>query len=451
MPLPAAPALDLSGLWALDRFRRWALARLYPEGEPQGDFELARPLNWQDLARPEQRLPPGDWQVWMILAGRGFGKTRTGAETVLAWVRDETCKRMALIADTEADARTVMIEGESGLLAICAEHERPRYEPSKRKLVFPNGAIATCYSADAYEQLRGPQFDGAWVDELAKFRYPEQVWDQLMLSLRLGDNPRAVVTTTPKPLKILKELVASPEVHITRGTTFDNTANLPTSFLKRVRNRFEGTRLGHQELYGEILSQTEGTLWTPDLLERYRIKDLPPLIRVVVAIDPATTSHDLSDETGIIVAGLGQDQCGYILEDHSGRVNPTEWARRAVKAYWHHKADRVVAEVNKGGDLVERVVRSMDANVSYKAVRATRGKYTRAEPIAALYEQGRVFHVTKGLDTLEQQMCSYAPGHSSKSPDRLDALVWALTELMLIHPSAQGGSSLGRLREACEG
>ncbi|MBL0942601.1 MAG: DNA-packaging protein, partial [Alphaproteobacteria bacterium] len=255
--------------------------------------------------------------------------------------------------------------------------------------------------------------------------------------LRLGVNPRVIVTTTPKPLKIIKELVASPEVYLTRGTTFDNTANLPPSFLKSVCNRFEGTRLGHQELYAEILPETEGALWTHDLLERYRIKDVPPLIRVVVAIDPATTSHDLSDETGVIVAGLGQDQCCYILEDHSGRVNPTEWARRAVKAYWHHKADRVVAEVNKGGDLVERVVRSMDLNVSYKAVRATRGKYTRAEPIAALYEQGKVFHVAKGLDILENQMCSYTPNQSSKSPDRLDALVWAVTELMLIHPSAQ--------------
>lgn len=393
---------------------------------------------WKDMARPDQVPPPGDWRVWMILAGRGCGKTRTGAETILNWVREGQCKRIALVAETEADARKVMIEGESGILAVCGAHDRPRYEPSNRRLVWPNGAVAHCYSADRYEQLRGPQFDAAWVDELAKFRYPVETWDQLMLSLRLGDAPRAIVTTTPKPLQIINDLINDPDVHVTRGTTFDNAANLPAAFLKSVKKRFEGTRLGSQELYGEVLSQTEGALWTHTQLETARIQEIPPLTRIVIAIDPAVTSHSASDETGIIVAGLGQDQRGYILEDLSGRVSPTEWARRAVAAYWRHKADRVVAEVNKGGDLVERVVRSMDANVSYKAVRATRGKYTRAEPVAALYEQGRIVHASQGLETLERQMCSYVPGQSSKSPDRLDALVWAMTELMLAHPGAQG-------------
>lgn len=387
--------------------------------------------NWEAIARPEQLLPPGNWRTWLILAGRGFGKTRAGAEAIRAWVKSGKCKRIAFISETEADVRNVMIEGISGILSISPPFERPKYYSSHNKLVWPNGAEAHVFSADRYDQLRGPQFDGAWVDELAKFRHPQETWDQLSFSLRLSDNPQCIVTTTPRPIDLIKNLLKEEEVIVTRGSTFDNAANLSPKFLESIKKCYEGTRMGMQELYGELCSYMEGALWTQIQLERLKVAQAPLLQRIVVAIDPATTSHTASDETGIVVVGLGHDQRCYVLEDLSGRMSPGEWARKAVNSYHRLKADRIVAETNKGGDMVERIIRSVDPTVSFKEVRATRGKFTRAEPVAALYEQGVVAHLMRGLEKLEHQMCNYVPGATAASPDRLDALVWAITELVL--------------------
>ncbi|MCX7337819.1 MAG: terminase family protein [Alphaproteobacteria bacterium] len=385
--------------------------------------------NWPTHARPNQLPPLDPWKVWLILAGRGFGKTRTGAETIRAWVKDGQYKRIALVGRSIAEARDIMIDGESGLMAVHPKSDRPIFEASKNRLVWPNGAVAMVVGGDHYERLRGPQFDLAWVDELAKFRYPDQLWEQLMLCLRLGQNPRCLITTTPKPITLLEKLLESPDVAITRGSTFDNKSNLAPSFLQQIVKQFDGTRLGSQELYAELLTDRPGALWQRQMI-RYAHPDENQFQRIVIAIDPATTHHNQSDETGIVVAAMGQDQKVYILDDLSGRYSPADWGQRVAKAYFQYKADRVVAEINKGGDMVERIVRSIDPHIAYKAVRATRGKAVRAEPIAALYEQGKVFHA-RPLHALEKQLCEYIPGVTSKSPDRLDALVWAVTDLAL--------------------
>ena len=381
---------------------------------------------WRQIARPSQVAPDGDWRTWLILAGRGWGKTRTGGE----WVHEQVekgCRRIALVGPTAADVRDVMIEGESGILATGAN--RPHYEPSKRRLTWPNGAQAFAYSADEPERLRGPQHDAAWADELAAWRYPE-AWDQLMFGLRLGEDPRCVVTTTPKPTKQVKELAKADTTHLTRGTTYENLENLAPAFAEQIIRKYEGTRIGRQELNAEILEDIEGALWTRAMLDDHRTESAPEMTRVVVAVDPAVTANEDSDETGIVVAGLGTDGHGYILDDLSSLLTPDGWARRAVAAYRSHEADRIVGEVNNGGDLVEVNIRTVDRNVSYRAVRASRGKRSRAEPVAALYEQGRVHHVGD-YPKLEDQMCSWVPNTGLRSPDRMDALVWAITELML--------------------
>jgi len=387
--------------------------------------------DWAQTARVNQLPPPGDWRVWLILAGRGFGKTRTGAETLRQWVGQGLCRRLALIAQTEAEVRQVMVEGSSGLLAVHPPSERPLYEPSKRSLSWPNGAIATCFSAEAYEQLRGPQFDGAWIDELAKFREDEKVWDQLMFGLRLGQNPRVIVTTTPRPTKLLKRLIKDPDVVLTKGSTFENAKNLAKPFLDYICRHYEKRWLGRQEIYADFVEEKEGALWTPSLLEKARESfQSVPLQRIVIAIDPAVSHGLKSDETGIIAAGLTAEGIGVVLEDLSLKSPPHLWIGKAIEAYHRLKADRIVAEVNMGGELVEQLLRSHDPSISYKPVRAMRGKTLRAEPIASLYEQGKVWHA-KSFSDLDDQLCSYRPEMSSKSPDRLDALVWALTELML--------------------
>src|SRR6266446_6271167 len=338
---------------------------------------------WPFWARPNQLTPPGDWRAWLLLAGRGFGKTRTGAE----WVRSQVAtgkRRIALVAPTAADARDVMIEGESGLLAISPPLDRPIYEPSKRRVTWPNGAIATAYSADEPERLRGPQHDAAWCDELGAWRYPE-AYDMLLFGLRLGDDPRLVVTTTPRPIKIIREMIADPTVVVTRGSTYDNRANLAPAFLSQIIRRYEGTRLGRQELDAELLDDVPGALWTRALIEAARPPMkfiMPDLIRIVVAIDPAMTSGEDADETGMIVAGKDAQGRGYVLADLSGHYTPTEWARTAIAAYRAHGADRVVAEVNAGGEMVENTLRVIDPNVSYSPVHAMRGKVVRAEPIS---------------------------------------------------------------------
>jgi phage terminase large subunit-like protein len=389
---------------------------------------------WTNHARPNQLPPDGDWRTWFILAGRGFGKTRTGAETIRHWATSGQYQRIALISGTVGEARSVMVEGQSGLLSVHAPNERPEYQITQRRLVWPNGSTATLYGANHFEQLRGPQFDAAWIDELAKFKYPEETWNQLMLGLRLGQNPRCLITTTPRPIPLIQQLLAKEDTVVTRGTTFDNRSNLAPLFIDQIIKQFEGTRLGAQELYAEILTERQGALWCRDLIRyaepEYDATGTANLKRIVIAIDPATTHHENSDETGIIVAGINGDNSAYVLEDLSGRLSPGDWGQRVVDAYWRLKADRVVAEVNKGGDLVERILRSIDPTIPFKAVRATRGKSTRAEPITALYEQRRVFHA-RPLGLLESQLCDYIPGITSKSPDRLDAMVWALTDLLL--------------------
>ncbi len=388
---------------------------------------------WSGIARAEQ-VPPADddWIVWLLLAGRGFGKTRTGAETVRALVETDKAMRIALIGPTAADVRGVMVEGESGLLSVHPPGPWPIYEPANHRVLWENGAVATCYSADEPRRLRGPQHDFAWADELAAWRYPQEAWDMLMLGLRLGDRPRVVVTTTPKPIRLIRDLVAAPTTRLTRGSTHDNKANLAASFISAIIAKYEGTRLGRQELNAELLEQADGALWTRQAIEAARIDAgaAPELRRVVVAIDPAVTSGDHADETGIIVAGVGYDGLAYVVRDASGRFSPNEWASRAINLYRLHKADRVVAETNNGGEMIELTLRTVMPAVAFKAVSASTGKQARAEPVAALYEQGKVRHLG-GFPALEDQMCNWEPGSGATSPDRVDALVWALTELLL--------------------
>lgn len=397
------------------------------------DAEVAVLLyDWTIWARDKQLPPLDDWRVWLILAGRGFGKTRTGAEWVRTLAERGQARRIALVGETAADARDVMIEGESGILATCPPWFRPKYEPSKRRLTWPNGAIATSFSADDPDQLRGPQFDAAWADEIAKWRH-EAAWDNLMLGLRLGRDPRCVATTTPKPRAWLSRLIADPATRVTRGATHENSDNLAPGFLDQILGRYGGTRLARQEIDGEYLVDLPGALWNRSLLDQaLAVASVQPnLVRTVVAVDPAVTAHDGSDETGIVVAGvtsLGRDAEFWVLEDGSGRYSPDDWARRAIGLWRRHAADALVCEVNQGGDMVRATLGTVDPNVPVRSVRATKGKRLRAEPIAALYEQGRVRHA-KPLRELEDQMVAFTGDPSEGSPDRLDALVWALTEL----------------------
>lgn len=385
--------------------------------------------SWRFWSRPEQRAPSGDWRVWLILAGRGFGKTRSGAEWVRNVAEGNPRARIALVGRTAADVRDIMLEGPSGILSCCPQSFAPWYEPSKRRIVWPNGARAICYSADEPNLLRGPNHTHAWADELAAWQY-DDAWDQLEMGLRLGDHPRAVVTTTPRPTKLIRNLTQSEGTVITRGSTYDNAANLADTFIARMKTKYEGTRLGRQELFAEILDDAPGALWKNSMLEGIRVRVAPELVRVVVAVDPAVTSNSESDETGIIVAGLGADGEAYVLGDYTMRDTPDAWAKEAVAAYRRHQADRVVCEVNNGGDLVEKLLRTVDPRLPIRQVRATRGKALRAEPVAALYEQKRVHHVGS-LPRLEDQMTSWEPGVSAKSPDRVDALVYAITDLLL--------------------
>lgn len=391
--------------------------------------------NWPTWARADQLPPAGKWSIWLIKAGRGWGKTRVGAE----WIRSIATPgaRIALVGATAADVRDVMIEGESGILRVCEPWNLPKYEPSKRRLTWPNGAIATAYSAEESDRLRGPQHTHAWCDEVAAWA-DVNTWDMLMMGLRLGKHPRIVATTTPKRVPIMRAIESSPGVVITRGKTSDNSQNLAPSFLKQLMARYEGTRLGRQELDGEDLEDNPDALWSIDLIDKHRCSNkddrfphariAPDMRRIVVAIDPAATSADTSDETGIIVAGLGIDGRAYVLDDKSGRFKPDAWGRRAIDAYYHYKADRIIAESNQGGEMVAHVLSTVDRNAPVKLVHASKGKIARAEPVAALYEQGKVSHVG-AFPNLENQLCGWTPGQAS--PDRLDALVWALTELML--------------------
>lgn len=426
-----SPAEILAGM--SDEERQAYLLSLTPA-------ELAKlKYHWEFWARPAQVEPAGErWNTWLILSGRGFGKTRTGAETVRKWVCGDTplspgrCSRIALVAETAADARDVMVDA---ILKAHPKDTRPNYEKTNRKLEWKNGALAFTYNATEPDQLRGPQHDGAWVDELAKFKYMQDTWDQLQFGLRLGLHPKQIVTTTPRPLPLIKKLINDKRTVITRGSTYDNAANLAESAIEYLRETYGNSRLGRQELDGELLEDIPGALWHQDKIDSTRRPEAPEqLDRIIVAIDPATSSEEKSDETGIVCVGLAKDEDGYsrgyVLADRSLKGTPDEWAKAAVSLYREFEADRIVAEKNQGGEMVEAVIRAADRNVPITLVHASRGKLVRAEPISALYEQGRVHHV--GLfDKLEEQMCTFSTDYDRKngSPDRMDALVWGLSFL----------------------
>lgn len=401
--------------------------------------------HWDFWARPNQIAPEGLWNTWLVLAGRGFGKTRMGSE----WIRSNVSgssplspppsgwKRIALVAETAADARDVMVLGDSGILACHPKDFRPEWSPTNRRLTWPNGVEAWVYNATEPDQLRGPQHHAAWVDELAKFRYMQETWDQMQFGLRLGLHPQALVTTTPRPLPLIKRLINDVDTVVTRGATLDNQANLAANTIKQLYERYGGTRLGRQELEGEILHDVPGALWNRDIIDASRIGEVPTnLERVFVAVDPAVSSNENSDEHGIVVVGLARDKDGYargyVLEDGTVRGQPEDWARKAVSLFRSWSADKIIAEKNQGGEMVESTIRAVDRSVPVELVHASRGKVVRAEPISALYEQGRVHHVGR-FDLLEDQMCMFSVDNirtiSNGSPDRVDALVWGLTKL----------------------
>ncbi len=409
----------------------------------------ALPFLFEFWALPHQLPPEGEWRSWVIMGGRGAGKTRAGAEWVRAQVEGARpldagrARRVALVGETYDQVRDVMVFGESGILACSPPDRRPRWKATERKLVWPNGAEAQAFSAADPEALRGPQFDAAWADELAKWKKAGDAWDMLQFALRVGDDPRACVTTTPRNVPVLKALLAAPSTVVTHAPTEANRANLAASFLEEVRARYAGTRLGRQELDGVLLADAEGALWTGAMLEAAQVGRAPVLDRVVVALDPAVSSGAGADECGIVVVGARlegppEDWRAYVLADRTVTgLGPAGWARAAIEAMDEYGAERLVAEVNQGGQLVEEVVRQVAPLTPFRAVHAARGKSARAEPVAALYEQGRVKHLP-GLDALEEQMCLMtARGYEGTgSPDRVDALVWALHELM-VGPAAQ--------------
>jgi len=396
------------------------------------EWEKPQVPKWRDIARPEQLPPDGAWLCWLYRGGRGSGKTRSAAE----WVQEQATAnpgiRIALVGRTPADVRDVMLEGDSGILTIARDN-RPVYQPTKRRVTWPNGSTAYTYSAEVPSQLRGPQHHLAWCDEASSWTDARKgdaldtAWNNLMLGLRLGDQPRCVVTTTPKPNALTRTILKRPSTVVTTGSTYDNLANLAPSFRDEVLSAYEGTRIGRQELLGELLEDVEGALWTLALIDANRVGSAPELRRVVVAVDPSGGSGPHSDEQGIIVAGLGVDGHVYILADESCKLSPHGWASRAIAAYHRHGADRVVCERNFGGDMVASTIGQVDPNVPVKMVTASRGKIQRAEPVAAAYEQGRVHHVG-ALAKLEDQMIMWTPADGT-SPDRMDAAVWSVHEL----------------------
>lgn len=398
--------------------------------------------NWAYKRRASQTPPPefenGEKDTWVICGGRGMGKTRPGAEQVIEWAKELDAGHIALIGKDPYDIRTVMIEGESGILNCSPPWFRPIWEPTKRQLTWPNGTVAHTYSSEVPDDLRGPQFHKGWCDELPKWRYPNEVWDMYQFALRLGEKPQTILTTTPRPIKIFIDILNDPGTVVTKGTTDDNAPNLSPKFIKQIYRKYKGTRLGRQELDAELLSDTPGALWTMDMIEECRVREVPcPLVKIAIGIDPGVTDpkEDARNEeteghaeTGISVVGVGEDSHTYVLHDLSGHFSASTWGERAVAHAHALSAETIVGEANNGGDLVEFVVRTAAEKLGlpapYRKVWASRGKRTRAEPISARYEQRRQHHV--GIfPELEDQMTTWVPG--LKSPDRMDAMVWAST------------------------
>jgi len=430
------------------------LAKLTPEeaqrlltGLPDGLIQTLL-YDWDGLwARPSQLLPPGDWNTWLILAGRGYGKTRTGAETVRHFVETGKARRIALVAPTAADVRDVMVEGDSGLLSCCPPWFKAHFEPSKRRVTWKRGgrevARATLFSAEEPERFRGPQHDLLWGDEPASWLDPDEAWAQLQMGLRLGTKPRAVITGTPKPIELILRLLAevkTGQTFVTRGNTYENSANLAANFLAQIGRLYGGTRLGRQEISGEVLEDIAGAIFNMKLVEKFRVERREDesteqvaarlqLERIVVAVDPAQTSENRVDETGIIVEGLGADGHGYILEDGSLKGSPDKWAGEVSRLFHKWKASEVIAEVNVGGEMVSFTLRTIDSSLPVKTVRAMRGKAKRAEPIAALLEQGKI-HLVGIHPKLEKQMAIFT-GVNGRRDDRCDAMNWGLHDLIV--------------------
>ena len=401
------------------------------------------------MARANQLPPEGEWHSWMVMAGRGFGKTRLGAEWLAAKAILHDGIRCAIVARTFQDVRQVCVEGVSGILGILKEYDAlDTWNKASGVIELKNGSIIQTFSADSPDSLRGPQFHYAWTDELAAWQY-EDTWNQLQFGLRLGEHPQTVITTTPRPTKLVKSLTKRDSTIVTRGSTFDNADNLSKTALLELQAKYGGTRLGQQELYGAILDDNPGALWRRATIDSARLEEHPTLTRIVVGVDPAVTSGDDSDSTGIVVAGMSADGHYYVLDDVTLKASPQEWATKAVQVYEKYKADRIVAETNNGGDLVIHLLQQVNPSVSTKKVTATRGKQMRAEPIAALYEQGRVHHVGYFTE-LEDEMCEFEPGITKNSPDRMDALVWALTELSEGSAAINFLSSLGVICPNCK-
>lgn len=411
---------------------------------------LALPFLFEFWAMDHQLPPKGDWRSWVILGGRGCGKTRAGSEWVRSIVEGAKpldkgqARRVALVAETYDQARNVMIFGDSGIMACSPPDRCPTWKASERKLIWPNGAEAQVFSAHDPEGLRGPQFDAAWVDELAKWKKAQDTWDMLQFALRLGDHPQVCVTTTPRNVTVLKQVLSAPSTVQSHATTVANRANLAASFLEEMEARYAGTSLGRQELEGVLVTDVDGAMWNSTMLSRAQVTHVPELDRVVVALDPSVSRSNNADACGIVVVGAelkgpAKDWRAYVLADCTLQgAGPTEWAKTAIEAMDAFDADRLVAEVNQGGQLVEEVVRQVDPLVCFKAVHASRGKSARAEPVASLYEQGRVRHVA-GLVELEAQMCLMTPqGYEGQgSPDRVDALVWAVHDLIIAPAATQ--------------
>ena len=418
MAPPRARRWSADWINALPRWQRNSLLASLSEAEAR------LLLSWPYQARDAQLAPDGGWRIWLFLGGRGAGKTRAGAEWVAQAVREGRAGRVGLIGATMRDGRAVMVEGQSGLLTVVPELT---YEPSNNRLLWPSGAVATLLSAEEPDGLRGHQFDLVWGDEFAKWRDPQAALDMTLMALRLGDDPRMMLTTTPRNIPALKKLMAAPDVVITVSGTADNEANLADGFYDFMRARYGASALGRQELDGELIEDHDGALWQRAWIEDGRVREAPPLERIVVAVDPPAGSA--GDECGIVVAGRGIDGDGFVLADFSaGGLSPAGWAGRVMQAFTGFAADMIIAEANQGGEMVRSVLVQADGNAPVKLVHATRGKLIRAAPAAALYEAGRIHHAGCFAE-LEDQMCHFDGGKTAKSPDRLDALVWALADL----------------------